>query len=102
MPYWNEIPGGGGGRPLTDKEVRFVMPLFKVLFGIVLVVGAAATLFLMGVFLWPAFLLIGFVLIRERITRISKRNSTKEKTLDLHSPKQSEFRLSDNQVDDER
>jgi len=102
MPYWNEIPGGGGGRPLTDKEARFFMPLFKSLLFIGLAFTTAATVLFMGVFLWPAFVLIAFVLIRDRI----KERSLKKKALG-NAPRaepltQPEFPLTGEQVDSQR
>lgn len=84
MPYWNEIPGGGGGRPLTDKESRFFMPLFRGLLLIGLVFTAAATVLFMGFFLWPAFAVIGFVLIRDRIKEISLKKKTSGVLLSLN------------------
>jgi len=80
MPYWNEIPGGGGGRPLTEKEAKFWIPAFKIFFGVLLIYGAVVigTLFLPLIILISPFILRDLYQQRRDLKKKGKtiRNST--------------------------
>ena len=63
MPYWNEIPGGGKGRPLTERETSFLGLLLKIF----LVAGITGAILLMAIFLWPPLVLFCIVAIVRKV-----------------------------------